>query len=384
MKMMLTGGACALFAMMAHSAYAQDTSDTPASEMPARTGDGDDRIEVVQQLLTPSAGLMNDHMHEGGEIMLGLRFERQRHAGANRSGTTKLADSAIHAAGFTSRATSMEMDMLMLDVMFAPNDDITLMIMPHYMWHRMEMVGIDPAVSGMPGEHDGGHDDAGHGGEHGAGHGALPYGEVHAHGAKGFGDTLVSASYRLVRRPGLRAHATLGLWVPTGKNGLKNPDGSYVHYGTQPGSGTWDVEPVLTVSGNKGAWGWGGQAAYRWRTESANSAGFAFGDKVRATGWASYLLTRRLGTTARLEYVHEGAIEGHYNGPHHHSSPSDIQQNYGGDSLFAGLGINWLLPTGGSRSPQLGVEAGVPLWQDLNGIQLPQDWRLSVALTNTF
>src|SRR5690606_17907938 len=149
----------------------------------------------------------------------------------------------------------------------APTENITLMVMPHYMWHRMEMVGIDPDA-GTGGGH-GGHE--GHGGEH-----AMPFGEVHGHGTEGFGDTLVSASYRLARGPKLSAHATLGVWVPTGASNKTNADGTFVHYGMQPGGGTWDLEPSVTVSGRAGGLGWGAQASYRWKTDSTNASGFAF------------------------------------------------------------------------------------------------------------
>ena len=355
----------------------------PASAQDAAAPDND-VIEVKRQLLIPAAGLMNDHMHDGGEVMVGLRFERQSFSGANLSGSDEISDTAILAAGYTTRATSMEMDMVMLDLMYAPNDNLTLMVMPHYMWHRMEMIGIDPANTGM--DH-GGMDMGGGHGDMGGGHahGGMPFGQTHEHGVDGFGDTLVSASYRLVRQPGFRAHATLGLWVPTGKVGRKNAEGSFVHYGMQSGSGTWDVEPAVTIDGTGlGPLGWGAQASYRWRTDDENASGFAFGDKAHVTGWLSYLLAADLGATARLDFEHEGQIEGHYNGPHNHSAPADRQQNYGGDVLSASLGLNWRLPVAMVNRPQLGVEVGMPLHQDLNGIQLPRDWRMAVSLAKTF
>ncbi len=363
MHFLLRAGAAALAISLAAPVLAQE-GEEPATDV----------IEVRRQLLTPSAGMMNDHMHNGGEIMLGLRFERERSSGANVSGSARLTDTQVLAAGYTVRARSMEMDMLMLDVMFAPTQDLTLMVMPHYMWHRMEMVGIDPANTGMM--------MGGMAMDHG--HSGLPFGEVHAHGTKGFGDTLVSASYRLADQPGLSAHATLGLWLPTGDIDRTNADGTFVHYGMQPGSGTWDIEPVLTASGHQGAFGWGGQLSYRWRSESANSSGYALGDEARATAWLSYLLSSDVGAVARLEYEHEGRILGHYNGAHRHASPPDRQGNYGGDIVSAGLGVNVLLPVGNAQRPQLGVEFAVPVHQDLNGIQLPRDWSLSVSLAKTF
>jgi hypothetical protein len=314
---------------------------------------------------------MNEHMHEGGELMLGLRFERVRHAGANLSGDDEIADPGIVAAGYSARTEAMTMDMVMLDLMYAPTGNLTLMVMPHYMRHRMEMRGIDPAAGAG----------GGHGGHHG-GH-VIPFGEVHEHSTEGFGDTLASASYRLARG-NVGAHATLGVWVPTGASDKKSADGRFVHYGMQSGSGTWDIEPSVTLSGRAGAVGWGAQAAYRWRTKEQNDSGFAFGDRARATGWASYLLSGDLGATARLEYVHEGKVLGHYNGPHNHAAPPDRQENYGGDTLTAGLGVNWLLPVGSGQRPQIGAVLAVPLYQNLNGIQAPQDWRFSLALSQAF
>lgn len=357
MRTLLSGGALALLA---------------AAAVPAQAGDVPE-ITVQSPLIHPAAGLMNEHLHDGGEIMVGLRFERFRYSGANQAGTDTIADPAIVAAGYSARTEAMTMDMVMLDLMFAPTDNLTLMVMPHYMWHRMDMRGIDPAAGTGGGGHAG----------HGAGH-VIPFGEVHSHSTEGFGDTLVSASYRIARTPGFGAHATLGVGVPTGASDRKDADGKFVHYGMQPGSGTWDLEPSLTLTGRSGGIGWGAQAAYRWRTRGHNGSGFAFGDKARATGWASYLLGADVGATARLEYVHEGKVLGHYNGPHNHTAPPDRQENYGGDAVTAGLGLNWLVPVASARRPQLGAELAVPLYQDLNGIQAPQDWRLSLALTQAF
>jgi hypothetical protein len=350
MNTTISGSALALLAALAVPAQAQDQTDA---------------IVVQTPLIHPAAGLMNEHMHEGGEFMLGLRFERTHAGGTNQAGTDAISDPAIVAAGYGARTKSMTMDMAMLDLMYAPTSSITLMVMPQYMWHRMDMVGIDPA-----GVSHGGH--------------SLAYGATMAHSTDGFGDTLVSASYRLVRQPGFGMHATLGVWVPTGAIDKTDDDGNFVHYGMQPGSGTWDLEPSLTLTGRAGPVGWGGQASYRWRTDEHNASGFAFGDKARATGWISTLLGSDLGATGRLEYVHEGKVLGHYNSGHNHLAPPDRQQNYGGDIVAAGFGLNWLLPVAGSGKPQLSGEVSVPLYQDLSGIQAPQDWRFTLGLSQAF
>src|SRR5688572_4494622 len=102
-------------------AHAQDQTD-------------DGQIVVANELLHPAAGLMNEHMHDGGEVMVGVRWQRVHSSGPNVSGTDEISDAEIHAAGYTARTASMDMDMVMLDLMYAPTDDVTLMVMPHYMW----------------------------------------------------------------------------------------------------------------------------------------------------------------------------------------------------------------------------------------------------------
>jgi len=338
----------------------------------------DNAIIVTPVTLHPAAGLMNEHTHNGGEFMIGLRYTHSRHSGANQSGTDTIADADILAAGYTVRAREMTMDMVMLDLMYAPNDKLTLMVMPHWMRHEMTMVGIDPMNSGMDIGDTVEMADMDHA------HHGLPFGQTMTHSTQGFGDTLVSASYRLANDPDFKAHATLGVWVPTGKVDRTNPDGTYVHYMMQSGSGTWDIEPSVTVSGHSGSLGWGAQVSYRWRSESENSVGFAFGDKAMASTWLSYLVDHGFSLTGRLTWEHEGQIEGHYTGPHNHRTPADRQENYGGDQLLAGLGANIALPISGPNRPQIGVEIGVPLYQDLNGIQLAEDVRMSVSLSHTF
>ena len=96
------------------------------------------------------------------------------------------------------------------------------------------------------------------------------------------------------------------------------------------------------------------------------------------------MLQADLGGYASVEWRHDGQIVGHYAGAHHHTAPPDRQENYGGDTVSAGLGLNWLLPVGGAKRPQLGAEFSLPLHQDLNGIQAPQDWRFSLSLGREF
>lgn len=320
-------------------------------------------VVVEARRILPSVGLMNDHMHNRGEFMIGLRFQHFDWGGANRQGTHKVGDQDLLDAGYMMRAKSMAMSMAMLDLMYGVTDNLTVTLSPQYVWSRMTMVGIDP-MGGMDG--------------------SMPLGEVTGEKFHGFGDTLASASLRLVHREHFGAHVTLGVWIPTGKSGLKNSDGTFTEYDMQTGNGTWGVEPSATVTGDAGRIGWGAQASYRFSLESRNSSGYRLGNRLLATGWVDYLLGDNVRATARAEFTSQGRIHGMYDGPASMGMPEDDPANYGGDLLIGAIGLNWKPTAAMQRGPQFGIEFGVPVYQRVNGIQLPQKWELSAGVRQFF
>jgi len=250
--------------------------------------------------------------------------------------------------------------MAMLHIMWAPNDRVTLMVVPSWMRMRMTMLGIaDGAAHGMH---------------------MLGVGETMTHSVSGISDTQFGALVSLSHDPKLSAHAGLMVSAPTGSVSRRNPDGSFVHYGMQPGSGTWDLQPSLTLRGAARHFGWGVQASYLARTGSENSSGFKFGDKFAATGWLSKPVGQRISLSGRLAYTTEGAVKGHYNSGHNHASPPDRQANYGGKRLEAGLGANVLI----GENLRFSAEATLPLWQSVNGIQPPKRFGINSGISMMF
>jgi hypothetical protein len=304
-------------------------------------------------------GVMDDHIHSSGEVMLGLSWMHEDYRGANKRGSETISDAAIAAAGFTTRTQAMTMDMAMLHVMWAPSDRVTLMLMPSWMRMKMTMVGVAPGTGG---------------------HHALAVGETMAHTTSGISDTRAGALAALSRDPKLSAHVGLVLSIPTGSVSRKNEDGNFVHYGMQPGSGTLDLQPSVTLRGMQPGFGWGVQASYLARTGTANSSGFKFGDRFSTTAWLSKPVGKSISVSARLAYSDEGSIKGHYNSGHNHASPPDRQANYGGQRLEAGLGANFVVGSGF----QLGAEATLPFYQRVNGIQAPKRFGVNLNLSRKF
>ncbi|MFO1254924.1 MAG: transporter [Sphingomonadaceae bacterium] len=314
------------------------------------------------------AGTMADHVHKRGDLMLGLSWMHESYGGANRAGTEAIGDEAIAAAGYAVKADAMTMDMAMLHIMWAPNDRVTLMAVPSWMRMGMTMKGLPAAPMGQAGA--------------AKGTAAMPMmpGQTMSHAVEGIGDTQVGALLVLSRRPRLSVHAGLMVSIPTGKADRRNAAGSYVHYMMQGGSGTWDLNPTLTLRGTRAGFGWGAQLGYLFRAEKANVSGFRFGDRFTATAWLSKPLGANLSLAGRVQWTGEEEVRGHYNAAHNHASPPDRQANYGGQRLDLGLGANLVVGHG----YRIGVEMVVQAWQRLNGIQLPRQFGANLTMSRLF
>jgi hypothetical protein len=327
------------------------------------------------------AGVMFDHMHKAGEFMIGVRYAYTEASGDILHGTDKASDHEVVENGCvpstcSMTASRMQMNMYMLDIMYAPSDWLTLMVMPMWMSHDMTMRPLAGASHAHGGhEHTAmdmamdmaeaaAHDE--HGGHMGA----------HSHGTTGFGDTTLGPMVRIFDTGNHEMHTALMFLAPTGDVDIKNPDGTFTHYGMQPGSGTWDFNPSLTYRGRADRITWGAQVLGIIRMEQENESGYRLGDVFQATGWGSYLFANWISASIRGLYTEQGKVEGHYNAAHNHSSPPDLQFNYGGRFWDIGFGINTVVPSGALRGLRLSAEWLQPVYDDPNGYQLERDGTL--------
>lgn len=314
------------------------------------------------------AGIMYDHLHKRGEVMVGVNYQHSRYAQWYR-GSQKVDSETLAAAGFSMTADDMTMDMVMLDLMYAWSDNLTFMLMPHYMSMGMAMAPTSAAESA--------HAHHGHSHDHRHDHN-------HRHGTSGIGDTSLAMLYRITPQPRHEVIAVMGLSAPTGSVTEKNPDGTLVHYEMQLGSGTWDWLPALTYTHRLNSLSWGGQLDATVRLQSENRAGYVLGDRYQASLWGATRLADWLSLSARLSYWRQGAIGGHYNGPHHHFSPPDFQENYGGEFVDAGLGANMRVTGGPLAGLRVELEWLQRIKQDYNGYQLGMDDSVQLNLSYSF
>lgn len=293
------------------------------------------------------AGVMFDHMHKAGEIMVGFRYAGSFASGDMLHGTHSVGDQEIIDQACTPhpcamKPSDMTMNMYMLDIMYAPTDWLTLMVMPMWMSHDMTMVPLKgvPSAEHMP---IGGHADT------------HTHTGPHSHRTEGWGDTIFGPELRLAEGPGYHLQVNPMFSAPTGRVDRK-ANSLFTHYGMQGGSGTWDFVPSITYTGRADRLTWGAQVLGVVRLENENESGYRLGDVFQATAWGSYRFANWISASLRGLYTEQGVIEGHYNGPHNHSSPPDLQFNYGGRFWDIGFGVNTVVPNGPLKGLRLSAE----------------------------
>ncbi|WP_363345600.1 alpha-amylase [Methylocystis echinoides] len=205
-------------------------------------------------------------------------------------------------------------------------------------------------------------------------------------GTAGFGDLMAAGIYRLYQDDVHRIQINLGMSFPTGSNRqiftLLQPDASYVtsraFYGLQPGTGTYDIMPGVVYAGHLDAWSWG--LSYRGRLPlGANPEGYRWGDYHEFNAWGGYNLLPGLTTTIRAQASLMGTIRG-LDWQIRGRAPAANPNFYGGQrvEIFGGATIGGKIV--GLDNMSLAVEAGLPVYQNLNGPQIMKDWQAAVSV----
>ena len=327
------------------------------------------------------AGVMFDHvLPNAGDVMISYRYMYANQAGTTQNRTNVISDATIVNNGCEPRKCfvtpdEMSMNMHMLDLMYAPTDWLTLMLMPLFMDMHMTM----RALNGAPPTPNMMTDALG----------AAIVHSAHEHTTGGIGDTGMYALFNLLKLSNQQLNISLGVTAPTGDSGIQLRDThkfdlGFIHYGMQLGSGTWDFKPALTYTVNVDDWSFGAQLNGTKRLESHNKAGFVLGDIFQATGWGSYNWTNWLAASVRGVYTLQGSLQGAYRGVYHQIGAMDYGQNYGGRFVDVGFGINASMPNGSLQGNRLSFEWLQPVHDDVNGYQLPREGALSATWSYAF
>ena len=323
---------------------------------------------------TAPINVMGSHMHNKGEWMVSYRYMRM-HMDGNRDGTDSISPDEIVSTVTNPNAppptlrvvpTEMDMDMHMLGGMYGVTDDLTLMLMAMYIEKDMEHI----TYQGMMG--------------------TTRLGTFTTE-SSGWGDTSLTALYRLYDDETHHLHLHAGISAPTGsikeEDDVLTPMGMRMTlrlpYAMQLGSGTWDALPGITYSGQADKWGWGAQYQGTIRMESENDQGYRLGNKHKLTAWGAYRLTDWFSMNTSLSAETQGKIKGEDQriaAPVQTADPD----NYGGETVEAGIGFNINPPRTELKNLNFGTQLSVPVYQNLNGPQMERDWSLTIGLTYKF
>lgn len=268
-----------------------------ALSMPAFAHENDGRARVDDHA---PIGVMADHFHKEGEWMISARGMFM-----------DMNDPANTMMG----PQSMDMDMGMLGVMYAPSDKLTLAGMIGYTKNAMDMI-----MMGNPMQMEG----------------------------DGITDLKLSAIVPFYKSEKSRFHVTIGTSIPLGETGARNAMGAALPLTMQPGKGSWGLMPSATYSQFENGWSFGFQLGGTFWLDD-HGTGEKPGDMWYATGWSSVTLTDDISLSARLAYEDQSSWRG-------------VAPMLGGarDRLRGFVGANFYV----ADRHRLGVEIGLPLSED--------------------
>ncbi len=300
-------------------------------------------------------GIMTDHVHGKGEWGFSYSYMNMMMKG-NQSGTARLNDQQVLNTYMMS-PDEMTMQMHMAMIMYGISDRLSVMGMFSYIQNSMSM-SMQPVAMSMPGMVMSG----------------IGNGKMNT-STSGIGDTKIYGLYKLLDSDRNRIIFSLGLNIPTGSttlNGLTlEGEGQRLSYPMQTGSGTWDILPSMAYTGQRTDMSWGLQAEANLRP-GVNAQGYALGNEARANGWVSYRFCKWISSSFRLEEKFTGRMNG-YDPQIAVLAANDAEANsanYGGISTTAYIGLNFYKPSRPLRGNRLMLEYGVPVYQNLNGIQM--------------
>ncbi|MBL4836366.1 MAG: hypothetical protein JKY34_02210 [Kordiimonadaceae bacterium] len=307
-----------------------------------------DLAALLDEKIIP-ANVLGTHTHMTGEWMVGYTYMLMPMEGM-ASGTQKLSNADV-LQNYMVTPTSMDMQMHMFHVMYAPTDDLTLMGMAGYRDNSMDHI--------------------------------TRMGTPFTTTASGFGDIKLGGIYHAYRKGFDKERILLSLSVslPTGSisktDFLANPaiGKKLLPYPMQLGSGTFDLHPGIKYINRGERSAWGADLDFTLRL-GKNSHEYALGNSIEAKLWYRYQLNDWLAPFLQIDAKSTGRIKGRDPALNSMLVPTADPDNQGGKVVYLQSGFNIFFQGKTLDGQRLAVEFLVPIHQDLNGIQLRTRWHL--------
>jgi hypothetical protein len=317
-------------------------------------------LNELYNLNVVQLNVLGGHTHCSGQVMFGYDYTHTHMAGLFE-GTTEISPAKAFAEGFGTVHTSMDMDMHMFDLMYAPSDHLTMMAMVPYTQMSMEHLKAN--------------------------------GTRFSQHTDGIGDLDVMGLWTVYGNScigGNRIVLNAGISFPTGAIDAKDhKDGNPVlpmvqlEYLMQHGSGTFDLLPGITYLGESENWSWGAQTLETVRL-GRNDHDYRLGNEYGGSGWVAYAFTEWCAPSFRVNGKMWQNITGADPALAANTTPEGRPNLRAGSRIDALLGLNFYAPKGFLTGNRLSVEGGLPIYQDLKGPQLGTAGMISLRWSYAF
>ncbi len=301
------------------------------------------------------------HVPDKREWMTGYSF-MNTHLQGNQSGTSKWTDEQVYR-DYAMAPRKMDMQMHMAMVMYGVTTRLSVTAMFSFAACQMTM-----GMKEM---------------------GMVMQGTVNEMKSvsSGPGDTRIYATYRLLNTPENKLNVTLGMGLPTGSISSRGTtmkgEGQLLAYNMQQGAGTFALLPVITYTWQSELVSFGAELAGS-TNMGRNTRGYSYGNNMALTMWAARKILPWIGLSARVAGKYTAAMAGYdkdiallmYNDPMANAS------NYGGTTIGTYIGLSCSMPK--LRALTFRAEFGIPVYQDLNGVQMTQRNELQAGIQYVF
>lgn len=292
------------------------------------------------------AGVMGDHVHSPGDLMFSYSYTRM-HMDGMRFGDDHISTGKV-LSDYMVAPLRMDMEMHMFGAMYSVNNRLSLMAMIPLVRKDMDH------ISRM--------------------------GVRFTTRSEGVGDVSLRGVYAISVTPRHSTLLNLGLSLPTGdidaSDDTPGTANAQLPYPMQLGSGTWDLLPGITWSRQDSAWSWGAQALATVRIGDSDNS-YTLGDRLELSVWGTRKLSPSLKGSLRLKGQTWDEIDGadpKLNPILVATADPELQ---GGSRVDLLVGLNFYGPGNIFNGSRLAIEAGVPVYEDLDGLQMSADWQLS-------
>lgn len=283
--------------------------------------------------------VMGDHYHKKGEFMFSYRFMPMWMDGQFQS-RDDISNEDIYQS-YMVAPQNMAMRMHMLGVMYAPTNEITLMVMGSYISNEMRL--------------------------------RTKMGVTFNTESSGISDLTVGGLIKIMNHNRQSLHGNIGISIPLGdidqRDATPMVDDAPLAYPMQLGSGTWDPDLGFTYLGQLDRFSWGTQSKYKFRL-GENSEGYTVGNRFDIVGWGAVKVSDYFSISTSLSLFDTQKIDGEDADLNPMMMPLFDTANSGRSQLAVGLGTNFLIPKGGLKNLRIGAEVKIPAYQKVNGIQM--------------